>query len=144
MDNAEKNLQKLLRITVELKANDTAANDLSDKAVAHRDAFVTALCNDLNSPQALACIWQMLDDDSISNGEKLNLLYDFDQALGLNLESYEAEKLDIPEAVTALLEQRKTARDNKDWAGSDRIRDEIAEMGFKVVDQGNKQKLNKV
>ncbi len=48
------------------------------------------------------------------------------------------------EAVLALLEQRKQARINKDFAASDRLRDEIAALGWKVKDTKEGQNLEKV
>ena len=49
-----------------------------------------------------------------------------------------------PEEVLALVEQRKKARYEKDWAESDRLRDEIAEHGWQVQDTPEGQKLVKV
>lgn len=46
-----------------------------------------------------------------------------------------------PDVVLALLEQRKQARQNKDFAASDRLRDEIAALGWRVKDTKEGQEL---
>ena len=48
-----------------------------------------------------------------------------------------------PDAVTSLLELRKQARANKNFAESDRLRDEIAKLGWVVQDSKEGQQLNK-
>jgi len=55
----------------------------------------------------------------------------------------ESEAEEPPEEVLALVEQRKKARDEKEWAESDRLRDEIAEHGWQVQDTPEGQKLVK-
>jgi cysteinyl-tRNA synthetase len=45
--------------------------------------------------------------------------------------------------VLALVEQRKKARDEKDWGESDRLRDEIADLGWQVQDTPEGQELVK-
>ena len=46
----------------------------------------------------------------------------------------EQTKITIPEEIEKLLEQRKQARQEKNWALSDKIRDEIKEKGYIVKD----------
>ena len=50
----------------------------------------------------------------------------------------------IPEEVTKLLEERAEARKNKQWADSDRIRDELAAMGWAVKDTKEGQKVSPI
>jgi cysteinyl-tRNA synthetase len=84
-------------------------------------------------PKALAVLWDMLKDESFDPKGKLDLVSDFDRVLGLNL--VPAGVLSgIPEKVEALVAQRLQARQNKDWAASDRIRFEILAQGYVVED----------
>jgi len=53
------------------------------------------------------------------------------------------ENFVIPQAVTGLLESRKKARENKDFTESDRLRDEIAKLGFEVLDEKDGQRVRK-
>ena len=50
------------------------------------------------------------------------------------------EKL-IPGEIIELAEKRQKARENKDWAESDRIRDEIVTKGFSIKDTKNGYEL---
>jgi cysteinyl-tRNA synthetase len=93
--------------------------------------FSKNLNDDLNLPKALASAWD----------NKTNLI-DYDQVLGLRLN--ETETLEIPTEVQTLLDERQTARDSKDFARSDELRDEIAKLGFEVKDTSDGQQLSKI
>ena len=58
------------------------------------------------------------------------------QIIGVTKEKYldDAEKVELPEEILKLVEERKKARENKDWALSDKIRDELKEKGYIVKD----------
>ncbi len=49
----------------------------------------------------------------------------------------------MPQDVLALAEQRKVARQNKNWAESDRLRDEIAARGFAIKDTASGYEIDK-
>ncbi|NCN95954.1 MAG: cysteine--tRNA ligase, partial [Rhodoferax sp.] len=53
------------------------------------------------------------------------------------------ETIEIPKEVQALLDERKTARTEKNWSESDRLRDEIATLGFTVKDTGEGPEVDK-
>ena len=53
----------------------------------YKDKFREKLDNDLNTPQALAVVWGLVKDKSISPEDKLATLFDFEQVLGLGLSS---------------------------------------------------------
>ena len=55
----------------------------------------------------------------------------------------ELSRLEVPENITAMLESRKEARRNKDWAISDQIRESIFNEGWLVEDTPDGQKLKK-
>lgn len=140
MDNAAANLKKLESVTLKLKTHPTA-DSLSSKGKEHQEKFLAALNNDLNSPQAIAELWQMLEDESLSEAEKLALLYNFDEVLGFDLKNLEQQKIEISAEVQKLLDQRQAARKSKDWAESDRLRDEIKDLGYNVIDAAGKQEI---
>ena len=60
---------------------------------------------------------------------------DFDRVLGV-LEVAE----ELPEGAAALIEQRQAARDGRDWAASDRLRDELLGMGVVIEDTRDGQR----
>jgi cysteinyl-tRNA synthetase len=65
--------------------------------------------------------------------EKHAAILDFDRVLGLGLDQVD-EPSDLPVAVRKLVEARRQARASKDWAASDRLRDEIQTLGYEVKD----------
>ncbi|MFA4830688.1 MAG: cysteine--tRNA ligase [Patescibacteria group bacterium] len=101
--------------------------------------FLDALNDDLNMPEALAVLWTALKDKRIN----LKTVIQFDKILGLNLHDIEnkEEKITIPPEAQVLLDERAEARERKDWAESDRLREEIAELGFKVEDTDEGQRV---
>lgn len=95
----------------------------------------SAISDDLNTSKALATIWDMLKDGSISNEEKINTLKEFDKVLGLKL----GTSVDVPSHVfapeiVALKDARDLARQNRDFKKSDELRAAIKEKGYDVVD----------
>jgi cysteinyl-tRNA synthetase len=109
----------------------------------YKDRFVEAINDDLDTPKALALVWELVKDPNISDAEKRATLLDFDKVLGLMLGSVIKDAVVIPDGVKSLLEERKIARSKKNWAESDRIRDQIKSLGFEVKDSGNEQELTK-
>ncbi len=90
--------------------------------------------DDLNAPRALAVVWEVLKSD-LSAAEKLAFVEFADSILALDLlRGPEEEKVEIPAEVISLVEQRTAARKAKDWAQSDRLRDQIAALGYVVKD----------
>ncbi len=64
----------------------------------------------------------------------------FNELLGLGLEQ-QAQEIEIPDNVQKLLHERQQARDNKDFAKSDLLRDQISKLGFSVLDTAEGQKV---
>ncbi len=112
------------------------------------EKFSAAIMNDLNTSQAMAILAEVVDA-ALEPAEKLQTIYKFDEVLGLGLDKvYVAPKeqisnQDIPEKIQELLEQRKTAKESKDYTLSDRIRDQIQEAGFEVIDSENGMEVYK-
>jgi cysteinyl-tRNA synthetase len=89
--------------------------------------FLAAVNDDLNLPQALAVVSEMLKS-KLSNADKLATILDFDLVLGLEL----VEK--IPAEIKSLAEEREEARAGKDWSRSDELRQIIEDQGYLVKD----------
>lgn len=109
-----------------------------------RDAFDRYLFDDLNLPEAMSVLFSVLKDQALSPAERKTLVLDFDGALGLRL----AEAMVREEAVSAeaqgLVDARDEARRQKRWAESDRLRDELQKLGFKVEDSAKGTKISKL
>ena len=103
---------------------------------------IDALLNDLNTPDALGQLFTIakqlqkgfdeLDEDSLQAARRgfAHCLF----ALGLRLEAPAAPTAEIPEHIEKLAEERWQAKQNKEWARSDELRDEIVREGWKVTD----------
>ncbi len=103
--------------------------------------FDAALFDDLNTAQALAVMWDLVDSD-IASGAKAKSLLRMDSVFGFGLELYVGVALEIPEDVLALVKEREGVRVSKDWARSDELRDEILEKGYVVEDAADGSKLS--
>lgn len=106
--------------------------------------FLEALNNDLNTPQAVAILWNMVKDKDYPETQKTKDLLEMDKVLGLKLDEYISQKIEIPEEVQKLVDQREKARAEKDFQKSDEIRDEIKKLGFEVKDTSSGPKVVKV
>ncbi|MDD4815867.1 MAG: cysteine--tRNA ligase [Clostridia bacterium] len=104
---------------------------IEKETLAQYDAdFFDAVSDDLNIPQALGIVWQMLKNQTKSK-QVYDLLTKFNQVLGFDLEQ---EKIEIPQEIKDLAETRWQAKQNKNFAESDRQRKEIESKGFAVLD----------
>lgn len=96
--------------------------------------FLDAMCDDLNTSKALAVIWEMIGS---KKEDKVHHVYStilkMNKILALDL-SYSKEEVEYTPEVLALIEKRKAARDQKDWATSDTLREQIKDLGFEVTD----------
>jgi len=106
---------------------------------AYADKFNEYIGSDLNAPKALALIWKLLKDKSVSGNEKYRLIEEFDKVLGLELTR---ETIDIiPKEVSDLADERAIARKNGNWKKSDELRDKIHNLGYSVEDTPKGQNI---
>ncbi len=113
----------------------------------YKQRFLDAVNDDLNMPLAMGVVWEVVRNNKKSK-QFADLLLEFDKILGLDLENSkkyleEQEKVELPEEIKELVEQRKIARENKNWAESDRIRDLLKEKGYTVKDTKEGQIIEK-
>jgi len=98
--------------------------------------FAAAIEDDLNTPQALAAMWEMLKSDA-SAEEKSASLLEMDAVFGLRLSEVIGKPSEVPAEVVALGEERQIARQNKDWKRSDELREAIKQNGWLIEDQSD-------
>jgi cysteinyl-tRNA synthetase len=106
-----------------------------------REKFLESVNDDLNMPRAMAVVQELLKSE-IAVEEKYATILDFDRVLGLNLERVEKSQ-ETPREVQRLVAERQKARQAKDWAASDRLRDEIQALGYIVQDTKEGPKILK-
>ena len=106
----------------------------------YRTRFADAVGDDLATPRALAIAHEVASAGDLTDPQRRALLLDFDRVLGLSLDRPAApEAAPLPEGAAELLERRAAAREARDFATSDAIRDELAAMGVDVRDTASGQ-----
>lgn len=100
----------------------------------YRSQFVEAISDDLNMPQALAVIWEMLKSN-VPSIDKYDLAMSFDEVLGLNLGQVTNSKTKVSNRVKILIKKREQLRKENKFEEADKIRDEIVKMGYTVSDE---------
>lgn len=111
--------------------------------------ITTFLNDDLDTPKAIANIWDLLKSSYSPTDIKATIL-DIDKVLGLNLANVineENEKIilerDIPQDIINLLSERQKAKFDKNWPEADRIRGEIEQHGYEIIDSNTGPILKK-
>ena len=126
LDAAKTGLRRLKERVMALGLNESEIDQ------SRLQQFTNAISDDLNFPQALAILWEVVDSKELSNADKLAIIIEMDKVLGLKLT--EKVEVNIPEEIQTLIQKRDKARTEKDWATSDKLRDEIQEKGWIVKD----------
>jgi len=103
--------------------------------------FIKTLNDDLNTPQALAVLHNLLKDSKVKDQDKYSTLLKFDEILGLGLKDLKKDK--IPAEIIKLAKERELARKNKDWSTSDQLRDKINSLGYSIADSKEGYQLAK-
>lgn len=97
------------------------------------EKFHIAINDDLNMPIAMSIVWDIVKYPKKSK-DLANLLLKFDDVLGLKIDEKIDNAQDIPEEIIKLVEERKIARENKDWNLSDKLRNIIRAKGYNIKD----------
>jgi cysteinyl-tRNA synthetase len=115
-----------------------------------RSRFEAAMDDDLNVSAALAALFDLvrelnrrIADRSLSTadaGRALGFVRDLDRVLAILPD----EAADLPDGAAELLAAREAARANRDWAASDRLRDELAALGVAVEDTRDGQRWRRL
>ena len=144
LEDARKSLERIDRCVDALvaRAKDEPAPEFAQKAL---DAFTAAVNDDLNIPKAFAALFDLVRETNASgtcSKAVLDVFQKMDTVLGVIFFG-KAAKVEVPAEVQALLDARAAARAAKNWAESDRLRDEIAAAGWAVKDSKDGQSVTK-
>jgi cysteinyl-tRNA synthetase len=144
---------RLDALVAALEAYEEAREDdptLPDTLAAAREGFGAALDDDLNISEGLAALFDLVRElnrrieartlSTADAGRALDLLRDLDQVLGVLPDPADA----LPGELQALLDERSAARAARDWAASDRLRDELADRGIAVEDTRDGQRWRRL
>jgi cysteinyl-tRNA synthetase len=138
--------KSLARIDTCVDALEARINDEATPAFAAKclEDFTAAVNDDLNIPKAFAALFELVRETNASGTCSAGVLETFrkmDEVLGVVFFG-KAAKVEVPEEIKALLDQRAEARKAKNWAESDRLRDEIAAKGWIVKDSKDGQSVS--
>ena len=150
LDNARTSYNKLVEKIAPLTAENGGDID-SAEFERLRKNFTDALDNDLNTSLAVTAVYDVLKSKT-NAATKLALIDEFDKVLGLDLtanakelaEQAASASSDIPSEVLELVEQRKAARKDKNFALADELRGRIAELGYEVKETRQGTEINKL
>jgi len=132
LENSQNAYNRLKNIIGEIK-DDRKTNEKYLKE------FEKAINNDLDMPQAIAVLWNLIRDKKAKG--KYQTIEKMDEVFGLDL--LKKEKIDISEEITELAEKREQARKEKNWNEADRLRDDIKERGYTIEDSSEGIKIKK-
>ena len=130
-------------------AAETGSEVLVEKAAAAKAKFNTAMDDDLNTPDALAAIFELVKEintlgKEASKAALTNAAEVFDELTGVLGLLYNRKTNEVPAEVMELVERRAAAKKAKDWATADALRAQITEMGWQVEDTAQGPKVSKI
>lgn len=133
LENAQISLKRLKNIISSLEDDGKINEDYLNR-------FKEAINDDLNSPKALAVLWELVRDESAVG--KIQTIKKIDEVFGLRL--FEKENMEIPEEIKKIAEERLIVKKNKDWKKSDELRDKINSLGWNIRDSKESYELEKI
>lgn len=135
LNSAKSALKSLKSAVLEHKKS----KNITDKAVldGYMKEFKNAIADDLNMPLALGILWKAVKENL--SEDIYNLALEFDKVFSLDLGVEE----EIPANIVKLADERWQARLNKDWALSDKLRDEISALGYQIKDSKEGYEISK-
>ena len=129
LDGAENAYKKLKKKIKSLNNNGEIDNNIYEE---FNNKFKNFLEDDLNTANALSLIYDVLKNDC-NDATKLKLINDFDTVLSLDLTKEESIEID-EEFINLKIQERKEAKQNKDFARADMIREELLNRGIVLKD----------
>lgn len=121
----------------------------------YRRRFHEAVNDDLDTPKALAIVWELIKDKNVEEKDKKVTLLDFDRVLGLGLIQNKKQLrtrktlkvlplTELPEEIRLLVIAREEMREKNEWQKADELRDEIIKHGYTLEDTPEGPKVTKV
>jgi cysteinyl-tRNA synthetase len=111
-----------------------ASDDGSEASGGFDRRFRDAVADDLDMPQALVVLGEVVASAVLRESEKYGLLSSWDSVLGLDLDRLFRQAWEPTPQMLELVGLRDEARRSKDFAEADRLRDELSAMGLEVMD----------
>lgn len=138
--NALNKLRSQVSSAKNQKSRTTLSPEKQVKLDDFRKKFLAAINDDLNTPQALAVLWEMMKSN-IPSEDKYDLALFFDEVFGLKLAEPMAAERQPTAEVKKLVEEREKLRNEGKFKEADKVRKKIQDLGFVVEDTGQGPKI---
>ena len=130
LDGAEIAYKKLKNKVLSLKKD---GNVNSDAYEFYNNKFTEYLKDDLNTANAITLLYDLLKDEHTNDITKYELISKWDEVLSLDLTKEKTHNLD-ENYINEMIEKRRIAKENKDFALADSIREELLSKGILLKD----------
>ena len=130
----EQNQNAYLKLLNKIASIKEEGNLDNDKYLEYDNKFKEYLENELNTSNAITLLYELLKDNNVNNTTKLELVKSWDTVLGLDLVKTSSIDPELEKYILSKIEERKQAKQNKDFALADSIREELLSKGIEIKD----------
>jgi len=147
LEQAQSNLEKIYRTVQKIRQIAETGEEKSNSGIKiknYKKEFRQALKDDLNTPEALAVVLNLVrevnkevNDQKISSSkaqEIYQLFINMDQVLGIKINEKASQTEEIPEMIKKLVTKREKLRKSKNWSEADQVRQKIRRHGYEIED----------
>ena len=151
LERIENALMRGKEAVVDVKADGSSCMELKEQLAVAKEKFIAAMDEDFNTSMGLGAIFELVKElnkavDTPINAEGAEVVKEtveyiinvMEDALGVKLKLETVVGNMTSELIEFILELRREARNEKNWAMSDKIRDRLVEMGIKIKDGKDK------
>lgn len=151
LERIENALMRGKEAVIDVKADGSSCMELKEQLAVAKEKFIAAMDEDFNTSMGLGAIFELVKElnkavDTPINAEGAEVVKEIveyiinvmEEALGVKLKLETVVGNMTSELIEFILELRREARNEKNWAMSDKIRDRLAEMGIKIKDGKDK------
>ena len=151
LERIENALMRGKEAVIDVKADGSSCMELKEQLAVAKEKFIAAMDEDFNTSMGLGAIFELVKElnkavDTPINAERAEVVKEtveyiinvMEEALGVKLKLETVVGNMTSELIEFILELRREARNEKNWAMSDKIRDRLAEMGIKIKDGKDK------
>lgn len=141
MDQAKANFKRISEWVNNLSHTKKDSSEKNFNIEKYQESFDAAMDDDLNTPLALSVLYELITEtnkliagNKLSSSEAKETLSFWNKAnkvFGLIIKK---DIVEAPEEIIKMAEERKVARENKDFAASDKLRMMIEEKGYTIED----------
>jgi cysteinyl-tRNA synthetase len=139
LEQAQAAVKRIVNFIRQLEQNPESGSGEPDPVVGSvRKAFFEALRDDFNTPQALAALFELVSQGNrrLESGTAFPGATDAlaEMLTVIGLDSLLAAEAPADEEAEALAQERERAREERDFARADQLRDRLAQLGYEVRD----------